>query len=768
MSGAFAAGTTVGRYVIEREVGRGGMGVVYRALDPALNRAVALKVLAGHLDHEHSARLRFHREAASIANLKHPHIALVYEFGEHDGLPFIALEWAEGRTLKDLLADDGPLPLDRALPLLEQLAGALDFAHAHGVIHRDLKPANIIVTGEGRATLVDFGLATMQSAPALTASGLVFGTPMYISPEQIRGDELDGRSDLYSLGVAAYEMLCGKLPFEANSTPALLHHHLYTPPLPISEHNPALPAHVEAALNKALAKNRAERFQSAREFCGALRGEVVVSQRPSAEAAPAREAGVPFGPALASPELPASAPRRWLAPLLIVGAVIGVMGLLAAFALNNFNTFNSIAQVTLTARMAETLAAEATLSATAPTSFPTATATEAPTEQPTPEPTPEATPLPTLIPTPVNNPPAADGWWPMVSGDSSYSGRVWSSFPALNPQAVWSRPPRGEQGGRTAMVAGGGLVFFGANGAVVRALNWTTGLPQWQTQLEAEVIAEPVLYGDESNFRLLVALENGGLAGLEAGGGELVWQRSAEELSGSVNGVTLAGGRAYAATSDGWLNSLNPVDGEWFGYDLSATDGFYGAPALAEGVAYLTGYRQAVYAVNVESGEVLWTGEVRGNPSTPPSVSPGSGRLFVGTEQGFVHALWLDSGNPAWPPTRASSRIAGLAHDDERVYAVAEEGQVYAWWIETGELAWAVNLDVPLYAVPLTDGNLVAVAVPYSEGKSDGNLRFLRVSDGGEETSLRLTTYDGGYHPPAPAGGWLFVPGWSMFGYGPP
>jgi outer membrane protein assembly factor BamB/predicted Ser/Thr protein kinase len=751
MIGGPTPGAQIGRYVIEREVGRGGMGIVYRALDPALNRPVALKLLGPAFGNEAQARQRFHREAAAIAKLKHPHIALVYEFGETDGQPFIALEWIEGSSLRELLTRDGPWPPARALSVLEQLAAALDYAHARNIVHRDLKPANVMVGPNGQVTLVDFGLARLANEPAITVSDSLFGTPRYVAPEQIRGEALDGRADQYSLAVMAYEMLTGQLPFDGNTTPALLHHHLYTPPIPVTERDPSLPPHVELALQRALAKERTERFASAGDFVAALRGETVASASESKR----------------GNRRVVDTARRWAAPLGITVAVLAVMGLLAAFALNNFNSFNAIAQATLNARLAETQSAEQTRAA-ALTLLPTATAP--PTEEPTLEPTPEATPLPTPIPTPVNNPPADDGWWPMVSGDSLYSGRVWAGFPALNTEVVWSRPPIGELGGRTAMVAGGGFVFFATNGGFVRALNWTTGLPQpgWRTQLDAEVTGEPVLYGDESHFRLLVALESGGLAGLEASGGELVWQRSAEELNGSVNALTLADGRAYAATGNGWLNVVNPVDGETFGFDLSATDGFYGAPAISEGIAYLTGYRQAVYAVSVETGQVLWAGEVRGNPSTPPSVSPGSGRLFVGTDEGFVHALWLASGNPAWPPTRASSRIAGLAYDEARVYAVAEEGQVYAWWIETGELAWAVNLGAPLYAAPLTDGGLLAVVTPYVDGKSNGDVRFLRVSDGGEETSLRLTTYDGGYHPPAFAGGWLFVPGWAMYAFGPP
>jgi serine/threonine protein kinase len=192
-------GTFVGRYRIQVLVGQGGMGIVYRALDPALDRRVALKLLAPHLLGNPDALARFRREATAVANLKHPNIATVFELGEHDGQPFIAAEWIEGQTLTQLMAEQGPLPLSRALLLYDQLASALDYAHANGVIHRDCKPSNIIVRANDHATIVDFGLAWADAGPSITATGSIFGTPHYMAPEQIEGKRVDGRADLYAL-----------------------------------------------------------------------------------------------------------------------------------------------------------------------------------------------------------------------------------------------------------------------------------------------------------------------------------------------------------------------------------------------------------------------------------------------------------------------------------------------------------------------------------------------------------------------------------------
>jgi len=301
----------VGRYRLEAEVGRGGMGVVYRAVDPALGRPVALKLLAPHLGGDATALARFRREAAAVANLKHPHIALVYEYGEHAGQPFIALEWVEGRTLRAVLDQEKRLPLERALAIFDQLADALDYAHARGVIHRDIKPSNIILDANDGLTLVDFGLARLANAdvPAITVGAEFFGTPEYLAPEQFAGLPVDGRTDLYGLALVTYEMLAGQLPFTAHTWPALVQAHLYAAPIPITEVNPALPAAVEAALTKGLAKDPAQRFATAAALGAALRGP---SSQPLShgETRPITRGDARRGEGMASP-----IPRRWLAAL---------------------------------------------------------------------------------------------------------------------------------------------------------------------------------------------------------------------------------------------------------------------------------------------------------------------------------------------------------------------------------------------------------------------------------------------------------------------
>lgn len=269
-------GQTLGQYQVLEKIGEGGMAAVYRAWQPSLQRYVALKVLHPYLLKDAEFVERFKQEAIIAANLRHHNIVTIYEVGQDKGRIFIAMEFIEGRSLGEIIASEGAMALDRAIDVVAQVASALDYAHKHGVIHRDIKPANILLTNEGRAVITDFGIAKALTEsgfmPKLTQVGTVLGTPAYMSPEQIQGQVLDYRSDLYSLGIVVYEMLSGRTPF-GGATTALLYAQVNLVPPDIRALNPQLPAHVSSALSVMLAKNPSDRFPSATAFVQALKGE---------------------------------------------------------------------------------------------------------------------------------------------------------------------------------------------------------------------------------------------------------------------------------------------------------------------------------------------------------------------------------------------------------------------------------------------------------------------------------------------------------------
>ena len=280
MSDMNLVGTRLGKYEIHIEIGRGGMGAVYKGYDPALDRYVAVKVLAPHLVWEKESVQRFVREARAAARLKHPGIVTIYDVGQEGGWYYFVMEYLEGETLNEFIERRGRPSPDEVVRVLSPLADALDYAHHCGLVHRDVKPGNVIVSPEGLVTLTDFGIARAAQESRLTATGTIVGTPEYMSPEQVRGLTADARSDQYSLAVMAYEMLSGQVPFEADSTLALLHMVAYEPPPPICRGCPDLPVGVEAVLNKALAKDPGDRYASSSGFVDALEralaGEEVV------------------------------------------------------------------------------------------------------------------------------------------------------------------------------------------------------------------------------------------------------------------------------------------------------------------------------------------------------------------------------------------------------------------------------------------------------------------------------------------------------------
>src|SRR5438874_5890890 len=263
-------GMTLGPYRVIERIGRGGMATVHRAYHPGLDRYVAIKVLPDFFADDPGYRERFQQEARSVARLKHPNILEVFDFGYEEGLAYLVLELVEGGTLQDRVGS--PMELHEVVLILEQLAGALDHAHAHGILHRDLKPSNILLHKDGTPVLADFGLAKMAgSLRRLTSSGTVMGTPEYMSPEQAADDPTGPASDLYSLAVVAYEMLTGRVPFQADTPAATLLCHVTRDMPPTRELRGELSAHLEDVLRRGLAKRPQERYESAAAFVAALK-----------------------------------------------------------------------------------------------------------------------------------------------------------------------------------------------------------------------------------------------------------------------------------------------------------------------------------------------------------------------------------------------------------------------------------------------------------------------------------------------------------------
>ncbi len=266
-----------GQYQVVRELGRGGMGVVFLARDLALHRAVAIKVLRHEFVRSEEHRERFRREARLTARLSHPGIVPVYTFGESDDLVYIVMQYVHGRSLAERLHSEERLPWHEAAQILYDLAEALDYAHSEGMVHRDLKAENVLIeTRTGRARLTDFGVARLRDAsPDEWERAHAFATPHYMSPEQAVGDaDLDGRSDLYSLGVLGYLMLAGTLPFHGSTFASLAAQHVVKAPPALASAAAGVPKRIVTAVERCLAKEREDRWKRAGDFAAALTVEI--------------------------------------------------------------------------------------------------------------------------------------------------------------------------------------------------------------------------------------------------------------------------------------------------------------------------------------------------------------------------------------------------------------------------------------------------------------------------------------------------------------
>jgi serine/threonine-protein kinase len=292
----------LGRYAIQSELGRGAMGVVYKATDTALERTVAVKTVNMALERDGAEKYeaRFYQEARAAGSLNHPNIVTVYDVGKEGNVAYMAMEFIEGVELRTLLAEGRALPVSQAVSIAAQVAEGLAYAHEHGVVHRDIKPANIMVLAEGPVKITDFGIARMRAnTDELTQSGMMLGSPKYMSPEQVIGKRADHRSDIFSLGVILYEMLTGTAPFTGENVTALMYQIVnFAPPTP-SAVSPAVPELLNFIVAKMLAKPLEERYQSAQELAGDLRNCERQIATPAATTQPLRPMGLASGSGLA-------------------------------------------------------------------------------------------------------------------------------------------------------------------------------------------------------------------------------------------------------------------------------------------------------------------------------------------------------------------------------------------------------------------------------------------------------------------------------------
>lgn len=312
----------IGRYTILSELGRGAMGVVYRAYDPNIGREVALKTI--RLDQQDPQMVeRFRREAHTAGTLSHPNIVTIFDAGEDNGVFYIAMELLEGQTLHQLI-EHGPLPVELAISIAEQIGEALDYAHARPIVHRDIKPANIMVS-QGRVKVMDFGLAKIASS-RLTTTGLVAGTPAYMSPEQAKGAAVDGRSDIFSLGTILYEMLTGVMPFQGEHLTAVVFKVVSEEPLPPTSVNASLHPGLNRVVLKAMAKDPAHRYQTCGDLIADLRNYAALESAAFGKGQPVQVQPSKRSAEVAAPPSVPVGPRWKRAVVVLAGAVLVVLG----------------------------------------------------------------------------------------------------------------------------------------------------------------------------------------------------------------------------------------------------------------------------------------------------------------------------------------------------------------------------------------------------------------------------------------------------------
>jgi serine/threonine-protein kinase len=783
-------GQMLGKYRLEQEIGRGAMAVVYRATDTALNRQVALKVLPIYFSHDPEFVRRFQREARVAASLSHPGIVQIYDVGEAlDGTLYIAMQEA-GETLKRLLQREGPLPLERALALAEQVAAALDYAHRRGVIHRDVKASNILLGPGDQTVLTDFGIARVGQESGITTPGFALGTPEYLSPEQAEaGKPVDYRADLYALGVVLFEMLTGRVPFTADRPEAVLHAHIFTPPPSPSHLNPAIPEAVSQVLLKALAKDPNERYQSGAALVAALRAAQPEQRRKGAEEQRSSSAPLPPGtsalhrpaPAPAEPQpappdltpseqrrrgaevqrsspapLPpgTSTPRPWplllpVAGILAVLILCGGLGLLTIVALRG--TFTPAAQPTPTRPVVIVPTVTPTRSPTParmPTLLPTATVTLTPLP-PTPTPLPPS-PTPTSAPGLIPTPSGASAQWLMFRRGVEHSGVAEEALP-LPLEKRWEFATGGAINMSSPAVVGG-TAYIGSQDGKLYAVDIATGRQRWAFNAGGRVESSPAVAQGVVYF----GAHNGKVYAVDAVRGEKLWEFATGDKVESSPAVI--DGVVYIGSDDRRLYALDASTGrqKWA---FQAEQRIFSSPAVVAGTVFIGADDSKLYALDVSTGAKRWEFLTGWGVGSSPTVARGT--VYVGSLDNKVYALDAQAGAKRWEFATGGGVLSSPAVTGGTVYVGSLDGQVYALDTATGRQLWAFATGGSVTSSPAVVPGVVFV------GSDDGKLYALDAASG--RSLWSFATGDKVLSSPAIANGMAFVGSWGgkLYAFGP-
>jgi outer membrane protein assembly factor BamB len=704
----FAAGSRVGGYLLEGQVGAGGMAVVFRARDERLRRVVALKVLGPGLAADEDFRRRFIRESRAAAAVEDPHIIPVHEAGQAGGVLFIAMRYVSGGDVRTLLRREGPLPAARAAAIISPVASALDSAHAAGLVHRDVKPANMLLdVRPGRPDhvyLSDFGLSKGTLSAGLTGTGHFLGTPGYSAPEQIQGRPVDGRADQYALACTAFELLCGSAVFPRDEVLAMMYAHLSEPPPPLASRRPGTPAAADAVLARALAKDPAGRYGSCREFADALRGAFGLAAYHAAY-----EAGPPPDPrpgpvehgsaaagngAAAGPVTQSGGPRGLRQP----GAPGRSQEVTGSWPATQHRARHARAQ--------DGRAQDGRAGPPAP---------------PSPGPGGQA-----------------------AAGRGTGAPPAAARKPAVTRRTVLGLTAAAAAAGLAA--AGWDLTHHTTASPSARARPRPGGTPIWTTTIPnggigwgPMVAGDTVYVGDGDTPNLLYALN--------AANGQLLWRHRGAAIG--QQGVATAGKAIYTLTAatDSYNNygvaAYNGRTGAVLWKVPATISAEYGpasnisstvlGPVIADNILYLVDGTGELYALNRANGRVLWTFPTHGMPE---GLAASSGTVYLASQgensPGEIYAV--RSGRLVWRASLRGMITEGPVIVGDLVYVIAYDGGVSALRADSGEVVWNFGAATGSWSyrdVSGQTGAWIVDGVVYADDDV-GNLHALRSSDGTE------------------------------------